>query len=73
MLTFFYLGLNKVTLVNQLSLLLIFKTTIGETWNAAVVFLKLCDNYSFLDDWYEFEILITGHFFFKNKVSFAAS
>ena len=37
MLTFCYPGLNKVTLVNQLSLLLIFKTTIGETWNAANV------------------------------------
>ena len=37
MLTFCYLGLKKVTLVNQLSLLLIFKTTIGETWNAAYI------------------------------------
>ena len=38
MLTFCYPGLNKVTLVNQLSLLLIFKTTISETWNAATAF-----------------------------------
>ena len=35
MLPFCYPGLNKVTLVNQLSLLLICKTAIGETWNAA--------------------------------------
>ena len=37
MLTFCYPGLNKVTLVNQLSLLLICKTAIGETWNAAKI------------------------------------
>ena len=37
MLTFCYPGLNKVTLVNQLSLLLICKTAIGETWNAAIL------------------------------------
>ena len=41
MLTFCYLGLKKVTLVNQLSLLLIFKTTIGETWNAAIIKLSI--------------------------------
>ena len=35
MLNFCYPGLNKVTLVNQLSLLLVCKTAIGETWNAA--------------------------------------
>ena len=36
MLTFCYPGLNKVTLVSQLLLLLICKTAIGETWNTAI-------------------------------------